>query len=238
MDRGEAVKIGIVSDGKYGDRAFEIIGGSFPVEWIDAPFPQSPVIDDPVIDIPECDLYVSYARHPDIAMAIVSKGVPVILGISFGIGFLRQAQEINPAVVAPVTMCSLEVNPGGSEIINTFARHFGKPEFFIELRDQYFKLVKVIRGSPCGSTAEASGELIGQPISPETLRHFGLRICHFCRAPRFGRTCDKELSGLLHIRELLHAIDMIGYPIKNSLSSFSDEIEKVYSEKEIELRLT
>ena len=33
------MKIGIVSDGKFGDRAYEIIREKFPTEWIMAPFP-------------------------------------------------------------------------------------------------------------------------------------------------------------------------------------------------------
>ena len=102
------MKIGIVSDGKFGDRAFEIIKERFPTEWITAPFPQSMIADDLELDLPECDLYISYVRHPDVALAIIEKQKPVILGVSFGPGFLRQAKAINENIVAPVTMCSLE----------------------------------------------------------------------------------------------------------------------------------
>ena len=35
------MKIGIVSDGKFGDRAYEIIRERFPTEWIMAPFPRA-----------------------------------------------------------------------------------------------------------------------------------------------------------------------------------------------------
>ena len=104
------MKIGIVSDGKFGDRAFEIIREKFPTEWIMAPFPQSMIADDLELALPECDLYISYVRHPDVALAIIEKQKPVILGVSLGTGFLRQAKAINENIVAPLTMCSLEDN--------------------------------------------------------------------------------------------------------------------------------
>ncbi|MFX1296981.1 MAG: hypothetical protein ACFFD2_19275 [Promethearchaeota archaeon] len=39
-------------------------------------------------------------------------------------------------------------------------------------------------------------------ITPETLQDFAIHICHECRTPKFGRTCDKELSGIIHINAL------------------------------------
>jgi len=95
------MKIGIVSDGKFGDRAFEVIRERFPTEWIMAPFPQSMMVDDLELTLPECDLYISYVRHPDVALAIIEKQKPVILGVSFGPGFLRQAKAINEILLRP-----------------------------------------------------------------------------------------------------------------------------------------
>jgi len=219
------MKIGIVSDGKFGDRAFEIIRKRFPAEWITAPFPQSMVVDDLELALPECDLYLSYVRHPDVALAVIEKQKPVILGVSFGPGFLRQAKGINENIVAPATMCSLEDNTWVPEI-NEFTKVFGKPSFEVQVRgDGTIDSVRVIRGSPCGSTVEASAELPGTHMSEEQLRHYGLRICHFCRAPRFGKTCDKELSGLLHVRELVRAITAAAPDAGTALASFTREIE-------------
>jgi hypothetical protein len=65
----------------------------------------------------------------------------------------------------------------------------------------------------------------------ETLRHFGLRICHYCRAPRFGRTCDKEFSGIHHIRECIRALQGSGVPLDPSISGFANEIEDLYKER-------
>ena len=52
------MKIGIISDGKFGDRAYEIIRERFPTEWIMAPFPQSMIAEDLELNLPECDLYI------------------------------------------------------------------------------------------------------------------------------------------------------------------------------------
>jgi hypothetical protein len=225
------MKIGIVSDGKFGDRAFEVIQERFPTEWIMAPFPQSIMVDDLELTLPECDLYISYVRHPDVALAIIERKKPVILGVSFGPGFLRQAKAINEDIIAPQTMCSLEDNTW-VPAINEFAKVFGKPSFEVKVQeDGTIENVRVIRGSPCGSTVAASAELHGTQLSPEQLQHYGLRICHFCRAPRFGKTCDKEIAGLLHARELVHAISTVSPAVGARVKSFTDEMEKIIDQK-------
>ncbi len=226
------MKIGIVSDGKFGDRAYEVIRARFPeTVWIAVPFPQALVLDDFELDVPDCDLYLSYVRHPDVALALIEKQKPVILAVSFGPGFIRQAKEINGDVVAPVTMCSLE-DTTWVHAINEFAKVFGRPSFDVDLSgDGRIGSVRVIRGSPCGSTVAASEELAGTKPGPDLFRHYGLRICHFCRAPRLGRTCDKELSGLLHVRELVKAITRVSPGEEDSLKPFADEIESLIDQK-------
>jgi hypothetical protein len=189
------------------------------------------IADDIDLVLPECGLYISYVRHPDVALAIVEKQKPVILGVSFGPGFLRQAKEINENIVAPLTMCSLEDNTWVPEI-NEYAKVFGKPSFDVKVQeDGTIDSVRVIRGSPCGSTVAASAELQGTQLSPEQLQHYGLRICHFCRAPRFGKTCDKEIAGLLHVRELVHAITAVSPVAGARVKSFTDEMEKIIDQK-------
>jgi hypothetical protein len=225
------MKIGIISDGKFGDRAFELIRKKFPTEWIMAPFPSGMMVDDLELTLPDCDLYISYVRHPDVALAIIEKRKPVILGVSFGPGFLRQAKEINEDIVAPPTMCSLEDNTW-VPAINEYAKVFGRPMFEVRVQDDgTIDSVRVIRGSPCGSTVAASAELLGTQLSPEQLQHYGLRICHFCRAPRFGKTCDKEIAGLLHARELVRAISAVSPGAGARVKAFSDEMENLIYEK-------
>jgi hypothetical protein len=67
------------------------------------------------------------------------------------------------------------------------------------------------------------------PLSVETLRHFGLRICHHCVAPRFGKTCEKEVSGALHVRQLLHSIPNEALAAAG-LEKFSAEMDQILEE--------
>ncbi len=222
------MRVCIVSDGTYGDRAFEQCLARFPTEFVLVePIPPT-VVDDVAIEVPGADLYLSYLRSPAQALALVERGRPVILGVSFGPGFLRQARGINRAVVAPETMCSLEP-PTGSDAIDAFARAFGRPRFTVTVRDGKLVRLDVVRGSPCGSTATAAAELVGQYLSPEMLRHFGLRICHHCRAPRLGRTCDKETAGLIHVRELLRALPPEA--IDAETAAFGAECGRIYDRR-------
>ncbi len=68
INQSKNIKIGVISDGKYGERAFENIKKKFSAEWILVPELASNIMidDDMELNIPECDLYVSYVRHPDI----------------------------------------------------------------------------------------------------------------------------------------------------------------------------
>jgi hypothetical protein len=199
------MQIGIVSDGAFGERAFENIKRQFPCQWICVPYSASPIMDDVVLDLPACNLFISYARHPDVILAVVEQGVPVVLGITPGPGLIRQAKEINPAVAAPPTMCSLESTTGCREI-DLYAERFGLPGFQTIIENGQIARMEIIRGAPCGSTRGAAADCTGMPLCTGTLQHFALRICHHCVAPRFGKTCDKEVSGALHARQFLHSI--------------------------------
>ncbi len=223
--------MGIVSDGKYGERARENVGKRFRVEWILVDFPSSPVVDELELELPPCDLYLSYARHPDVALEVAGKGVPTILGVSFGEGFLRQARGRNPHVLAPPTMCSLEGNTG-VKVFDEFARFFGRPRFGLEVENGRIAKVRLLRGSPCGSTAEASSALEGKPASPDTVRYFGLRVGQNCRAPAFGRTCDRELAEVVQARELAKALVETGAVRAEELDSLVREMEERYAQRE------
>jgi hypothetical protein len=225
-----SVKVGILSDGKYGDRAYENIKRRFPTEWILVESPDSPIIDDVKLDLPRCDLYVSYLRHPDIVLALLEKKVPTILGVSFGLGFLNQAKQVFEKVLAPMTMCSLEDNTAVTEF-NELAKFYGRPNFDVKLDGSRISRIEILRESPCGSTRGAASDIVGVPLSVEMLQFFALRVCHYCRAPRFGRTCDKEFSGVLHVHELLKSILRSSTYTQNIIGDYAGEIEKMYLEK-------
>ena len=224
------MKIGILSDGKYGDRAYENIRRRFPTEWILVESPDSSLIDDVKLDVPICDLYISYLRHPDIVLALMEKKVPTILGVSFGLGFLNQAKQVFGKILAPMTMCSLEDNTDVREF-NEYAKFFGKPVFDVKLDNSRISRLEILRESPCGSTRGAASDIIGVPLSVEMLQFFALRVCHYCRAPRFGRTCDKEFSGVLHVHELLKSVLGSSSAAQNIIGGYAEEIERMYLEK-------
>jgi hypothetical protein len=202
------MNIGIISDGNYGERARDNIKDAFPVEWIIVPdIPQTQILDERLpIDLPDCDLYISYIRHPDLVLQLVENQKPFILAILPGKGLLRQAQAINPRVVGVPTMCSLEPVTSIPEI-DEFARRFGRPEYRLNAdADLVVTDITPLRSSPCGSTNAGASFMRGKKIAPENCRDFSLAICHECRAPRFGHTCDKEVAGLIHVLALARAI--------------------------------
>ncbi|MEI6292078.1 MAG: DUF166 family protein [Methanomicrobiales archaeon] len=118
------MQINIISDGLFGKRAFENINRQFPCRWVTVPYSASAVMENIEIDLPPSDLSISYARQPDVILAIAEQGEPVILGITPGPGLFRQAKEINPLVFSAPTMCSLEPKTGCKEI-DLYAEKFG-----------------------------------------------------------------------------------------------------------------
>jgi len=202
------LKVGVITDGKYGERAYKNIKKVFETKWILVPdIPSSVMLDDGIdLNIPECDLYLSYVRHPDIILELAALQKPLILGITPGLGLFQQARDLNPKVVSPRTMCSLEQNTGVLEI-DTFAEYFGRPLFKLELEDgRKVCNVNVIRSSPCGSSTAGVDFMRGKFLSKKNLQEFALQVCHECRAPRFGHTCDKEVSGILHVLSFINCL--------------------------------
>ncbi len=203
------MKIGLISDGKYGERAFANIEEKFEVEWILVPdIPPTNMLDDDIeLDIPECDLYLSYVLHPDIILELAELQKPLILGVLPGLGLYKQAKEVNPNVVHVKTMCSLLPNTGIPEV-DEFATYFGNPIFEINLTEKnIISDISIKRVSPCGSTSAGPDFMKGKQINTDNMQQFALAICHHCRAPRFGHTCDKETSGCIHMICLVKAAE-------------------------------
>jgi len=229
------LKIGLISDGKYGERAYENFKQVFETEWILVPDIPSTVMLDDYIDlkIPICDLYVSYVRHPDIILQIAEIQKPLILGITPGMGLYQQAKSINPNVFSPRTMCSLEPNTGILEV-DTFANYFGRPQYQIHLDNKgSVEEVRVLRSSPCGSSQAGANFFKNKVVTAQNLQDFALNVCHECRAPRFGHTCDKEISGIIHILSFLR-----NFEGKENLDWYNDLkifIEKIKKEYEIRI---
>lgn len=231
MKKDNKLRVGLISDGKYGDRAFENIKKFFDVEWILVPdiAPSVMLDDDLNLKIPVCDLYLSYVRHPDIILEIARLQKPLILGITPGMGLFRQAKTINPKVISPRTMCSLEPNTGIPEV-DEFAKYFGKPIFQIDADTEgNVKEVLVIRSSPCGSSQAGAEFFKNKKVSVQNLQGLALSVCHECRAPRFGHTCDKEISGIIHILSFISDFEVKDKTeVSTDLKEFIDTLKKEY----------
>ena len=223
------MKVGVITDGKYGERAFENFKQVFETKWILVPdIPATVMIDEEItLDIPECDLYVSYVRHPDVILQLAELQKPLILGITPGMGLYRQAKAINPKVISPRTMCSLEPNTGIPEV-DEFAHYFGKPEFQIDRdNEDNIREVLVIRSSPCGSSQAGADFFKNKKLNMQNLQDLALHVCHECRAPRFGHTCDKEVSGIIHILSFISNFE-IGNDFDSELKIFIDRLKTEY----------
>lgn len=231
-EKERSLKVGVISDGKYGERAYANFKKIFPTLWIVVPdIPENVLLDEEIIlNIPDCDLYISYVRHPDIILELVELQKPLILGITPGQGLLQQAKTINPKVIAPQTMCSLESTTHIPEI-DVFAERFGKPEYILEMNEDNIITTTIVgRSSPCGSSEAGARFLEDKALTPENLRDFALSVCHECRAPRFGHTCDKEVAGIIHILSLMENKKIEKISANNlKLKSFFENIRKEYS---------
>ena len=230
----ENLRVGLVSDGKYGERAFENIKKNFEVVWILVPeIPSNIMLDDDLeLDIPDCDIYISYVRHPDIILGLAELQKPLILGVLPGVGLLNQARNINPLVIHAPTMCSLENDTGIPEI-DEFTTFYGKPIYEPKI-DQYgkFREIKVKRSSLCGSSEAGANFLLDKEFNTENLQNFALSVCHECRAPRFGHTCDKEVAGINHLVSLLNAMSPEDLSqIDENLKVFIENIRDEYSRR-------
>lgn len=231
MNKNSALKIGLISDGKYGERAFENIKKNFEAVWILVPdLPPNVMLDDDLeLDIPECDIYISYVRHPDIILEIAELQKPLILGILPGVGLLNQARNINSQIIHAPTMCSLENNTGIPEI-DEFTQFYGRPVFKPIIDEKgIFKEIKLKRSSLCGSSDAGAEFLLNKKLNTENLQNFALSVCHECRAPRFGHTCDKEVAGINHLVSLLNALTPeIFTNMDDDLKSFIENIRSDY----------
>ena len=231
MDESYNLRIGVISDGKYGERAFENIKKRFKACWIKVPdIPLNIILDDDVkMDIPDCDMYISYVRHPDMITQLAELQKPLILGVLPGYGLYEQTKRLNSHVIHAPTMCSLENNTGIDEI-DLFTRFYGNPIYNLNINQNgYVEEIEVKRSSICGSSEAGAKFLINKQLNEENLQNFALSVCHECRAPRFGKTCDKEVAGIIHLVSLFDGISRETYlKLNDKLKQFINKIKNDY----------
>ena len=73
----------------------------------------------------------------------------------------EELEETGVSFVFPRPFCSLS---GGEGPIRTFSQRFGSPKLEIELDGDVVKAVRILRGSPCGSTYYMARKLVGVSI--------------------------------------------------------------------------
>ncbi len=226
------MKILIITDGKYGDRAMKVVQKKFanteiliikeenPMMFIDEVFLEKEVENA----IEHADLLILYVRHPDVVSEICMRQKPTIIPIHFGDGFLNQIKATNIGVVQPISMCNALPNTGISEIDYFFER-FGSPIYKLKIEysgniQPIIKEANLLIESPCGATFSTLEQIRGKPITPDTLNNFTLSVRQECREP-MSVVLKREFSetaGTTHLLKLLDAIE------KEEPSIFVDNI--------------
>jgi len=202
------LKVVIVTDGHYGERAYEYISKEFDTEFIHLEQPDSMFADE--IEIPEdavnkiqgTDILITYTLHPDLTLDLVEmihdKVGWIIVAAWRGEGFKNQLERFEN-VTCPENMCDLEEN--GNPIFDEFVSKFGRPIVRINCQGDRIVDIKVLRSSPCGSTFFVADEMIGHDLENLPVKA-GLRLQHYpCRAPKmrlFADECKKEIAANLH----------------------------------------
>jgi hypothetical protein len=199
------LKVVIVTDGPYGDRAYETIQMEFDAEFIELEKPTSMFMDE--LEIPEnllskikeANILITYTQHPDVTLDLVdmvNKDVDwVVVAAWTGEGFKNQLERYGN-VTCPYIMCELEEN--GNPAFDEFVSKIGKPKIELLLDGNKFKEAVVLRSSPCGSTAFVADYInekyLGQIPDTENLpTEAGLKLQHYpCRAAKMRLFLDEE----------------------------------------------
>ena len=204
----------IVTDGPYGERAFENIKKNFETEFIELEKPTAMFMDE--IDIPEdklakikdANILITYTQHPDLTLDLVdlvNKDVNCIIVAAWrGEGFKNQL-EVYENVTCPYIMCELEEN--GNEAFDEFTSKIGKPEVDIQIENDQIVDINVVRSSPCGSTTFVADYLLDKYSGVPDLENLpieaGLKLQHYpCRAAKMrlftDEECKKEMASGFH----------------------------------------
>lgn len=224
---GIRMKILIITDGKYGDRAIKVVQKKFPgaerliireenpTMFLDEVFLEREVENA----IENADLLILYVRHPDVVSEICMRQKPTILPVHFGEGFFNQVKASNPKVVQPLSMCNALPNTGIEEIDNFFTK-FGSPIYkikieYLEENQPIIKDLSLLTESPCGSSCNTLKHLQDKPLTLETLNNFAMSVRQECREPMsviFKRDFH-ETAGPTHIIKLFDAINKVDHSI-------------------------
>ena len=244
LDKG--IKILIFSDGKYGDRAIEVVKKKFPKSELVLLEEHDPTMfldevflsDEVETAIKNADILILYLRHPDVVAEICDRQIPTILPVHFGEGFYNQVKRTNPKIVQPISMCNALPNTGIS-VIDDFFKIFGTPNYVVKLEypdheDPLIKEIKLVRESPCGASFNTLEQIRGKPLTVETLNNFAVNVRQECREPMtviFNRNMA-DSSGATHLTNLIAAIERENPSLLNPGTTIGEYIARIRQEIE------
>lgn len=200
------VNIAIVSEGKYGNRAYEVIGKKYNCDFIkikySGEFEDIEIDKNQLKELEKYDLFITYTINPDLTYELVyqiskiNKNAFVIVGAWNGEGFKNQLESFGNAF-CPDLMCEIDEEVLKDYVekypqFKEFLKYFGRPKVKIYLEDNKIKDIEVLSEGPCGSTSETLKEFVGKEFNENTLTDIGLRVQHFCRAGKLRVFVEKE----------------------------------------------
>lgn len=199
------LKIVIVTDGPYGDRAYNTIKKEFNAKFVELEQPTSMFMGDVEIHekdvklIEDANILITYTIHPDLTLELVERFADkadwIIVAAWQGDGFKNQLKAYDN-VLCPYIMCELEEN--GDPIFDKFVSDIGKPVVVLKLDGDKLNDIVVLRSSPCGSTSFVADfikeKYLGKKLDPENLpTEAGLKLQHYpCRAAKLRLFTDEE----------------------------------------------
>ena len=191
------MKILVLADDEYGRRILNWIRDKGPDDWefetldLDVDLPQ--LIDNPgeflPDEIPAADLILFLIQNsrkiellPSIAKKAGAKAAIVAVdGLWMAPGLRRQIEEeLEIPSAFPRTFCTLVEQ--GNPLIDEFARHFGLPEFEIEIENGIIKNVTVTRDAPCGCARFVAENLPGTKVEDAAVKSGMLNQNYPCMA--------------------------------------------------------
>ncbi|HIP84408.1 MAG TPA: hypothetical protein EYH15_02850 [Methanothermococcus okinawensis] len=219
------MSVAIVSDGKYGHRAYENIKKKFPCAHVvlkyRGNFEDIEIERETLEKLKNFPILITYLRDPDLTYTLIEeinrqkkgdKNPFIIVGIWKGEGFKRQVEKFKN-VLCPDLLCNLDEKYLKDKIeeypqLGEFLKHFGKPKVKIYTTRGVIRDIEVIRDSPCGAVSRTLEEFLGERIGEDTLRRIGLRIQHFCNAGGFKVFSERECKKVKVGEILLEGIEI------------------------------
>ncbi len=179
------MKILALADDEYGRRILNWVRDNGPDDWefesmsLDIELPQ--LTDNPEEflpqEIPAADLILFLIQNskkiellPLLAKKAGAKAAIVAVdGLWLQPGLRRQIEkELEIPSAFPRTFCTLVKQ--GNPLIDEFAKHFGLPEFKIEVEGGFIKNVTVKRDTPCGCASFVAENLPGTNVEGAAIK--------------------------------------------------------------------